>query len=127
MSTTTALADRPCLPLEGQPAMAVHEVSTYLAAAPGWALIHGAIEKRFSFADYHQTMAFVNAVAWVAHRQDHHPDLQVSYAQCTVRFNTHSVGGISINDFICAAQLERLFSGAAPVASVSPSTSQPPL
>jgi 4a-hydroxytetrahydrobiopterin dehydratase len=124
MKTPTLLADRSCLPLEGQPPMAAQDIHTHLADAPGWALIkpgtkNSAIEKRFSFANYHQTMAFVNAVAWVAHQQDHHPDLQVSYAHCTVRFNTHSVGGISINDFICAAQLERLFSGAAPAAPVS--------
>ncbi len=94
--------------------MGAQDITAHLAAAPGWALVSGAIEKRFGFANYHQTMAFVNAVAWVAHRQDHHPDLQVSYAHCTVRFNTHSVGGISINDFICAAQIERLFNGSAP-------------
>ena len=54
------------------------------------------------------TMAFVNAVAWIAHREDHHPDLLVSYNRCTVRFNTHSVGGLSINDFICAAKVDGL-------------------
>jgi 4a-hydroxytetrahydrobiopterin dehydratase len=54
-------------------------------------------------------MAFANAQAWVAHKEDHHPELAVSYANCTVRFNTHSVGGISINDFICAARLDALF------------------
>ena len=53
-------------------------------------------------------MAFVNAVAWIAHREDHHPDLAVSYNRCTVRLNTHSVGGISRNDFICAAQVDAL-------------------
>jgi 4a-hydroxytetrahydrobiopterin dehydratase len=53
-------------------------------------------------------MAFVNAVAWIAHAEDHHPDLLVSYNRCTVRFNTHSVGGLSVNDFICAAKLDAL-------------------
>ncbi len=53
-------------------------------------------------------MAFVNALAWVAHPEDHHPDLAVSYNRCAVRFNTHSVGGISINDFICAAKVDAL-------------------
>ena len=67
-----------------------------------------ALVKTFSFADYHHTMAFVNAVAWIAHQQDHHPDLTVSYNRCTVRFNTHSVGGLSINDFICAARVDQL-------------------
>ncbi len=84
------------------------EIAHHLSGAPGWALVDGAIEKRFAFPDYHHTLAFVNALAWVAHAEDHHPDLQVSYGRCTVRFNTHSVGGISINDFICAAKVDAL-------------------
>ena len=102
------LAQQHCEPLEGHAAMTTAQVETHLTQAPGWALVEGAIQKRYDFADYHHTMAFVNAVAWVAHVQDHHPDLLVSYNRCTVRFNTHSVGGISINDFICAAKLEAL-------------------
>lgn len=94
--------------MEGQPAMTSEQISAHLAEAPGWALAAGAIEKQFAFTDYHRTMAFVNAVAWVAHQEDHHPDLTLSYCRCTVRFNTHSVGGISINDFICAAKVDAL-------------------
>ncbi|KPF50866.1 hypothetical protein IP87_03255 [beta proteobacterium AAP121] len=107
-ATPTTLAALHCQPLEGQPPMPAAQIDTHLAAAPGWALVEGAIQKRYDFADYHRTMAFVNAVAWVAHVEDHHPDLLVSYNRCTVRFNTHSVGGISINDFICAAKLDAL-------------------
>lgn len=77
-------------------------------AAQGWKLIDGALEKPFPFANYHETMAFVNALAWVAHRENHHPDLAVSYGRCTVRFNTHDVGGISISDFHCAAAVDAL-------------------
>lgn len=88
--------------------MTAGEIARHLADAPGWALVHGAIQKRYDFADYHRTMAFVNAVAWVAHAEDHHPDLLVGYNRCTVRFNTHSVGGISVNDFICAAKVDAL-------------------
>ncbi len=84
------------------------DIDAHLALAPGWSLVDGAIQKRYDFADYHRTMAFVNAVAWIAHTEDHHPDLLVSYNRCTVRFNTHSVGGISVNDFICAAKLDAL-------------------
>ncbi len=102
------LATRHCQPLEGHPAMTADEIARHLADAPGWALEGGAIQKRYDFADYHRTMAFVNAVAWIAHAEDHHPDLLVSYNRCTVRFNTHSVGGISVNDFICAAKLDAL-------------------
>lgn len=88
--------------------MAADAITQHLAQAPGWTLNRGAIEKTYRFADYHRTIAFVNALAWVANAEDHHPDLQVSYGQCTVRFNTHSVNGISINDFICAAKLDAL-------------------
>ena len=84
------------------------EIASHLAQAPGWALVDGAIQKRFDFSDYHHTLAFVNALAWIAHGENHHPDLLVSYNRCTVRFNTHSVGGISINDFICAAKVDGL-------------------
>jgi len=88
--------------------MAAAEISAQLSRIAGWALVDGAIQKRYDFADYHHTMAFVNAVAWVAHVEDHHPDLAVSYNRCTVRFSTHSVGGISVNDFICAARVDAL-------------------
>ena len=88
--------------------MAAAEISAQLSRIAGWALVDGAIQKRYDFPDYHQTMAFVNAVAWVAHVEDHHPDLAVSYNRCTVRFSTHSVGGISVNDFICAARVDAL-------------------
>ncbi|MBA2672926.1 MAG: 4a-hydroxytetrahydrobiopterin dehydratase [Ramlibacter sp.] len=88
------------------------EVVMRLAAAPGWKLsgdgANAAIEKTFNFANYHETMAFVNAVAFVAHREDHHPDLSVHYNRCVVRFNTHDVGGISESDFECAARVDAL-------------------
>jgi 4a-hydroxytetrahydrobiopterin dehydratase len=103
-----SLSAQRCQPLEGHAPFTDPEIHAHLAQAPGWALADGAIQKRFDFADYHRTMAFVNAVAWVAHVEDHHPDLLVSYNRCTVRYNTHSVGGISINDFICAAKLDAL-------------------
>ena len=110
----STLASRHCQPLEGQPAMSDDAVRTHLTQAPGWSLAEGAIQKRYDFADYHHTMAFVNALAWVAHSQDHHPDLLVSFNRCTVRFNTHSVGGISVNDFICAARVDALLDRAQP-------------
>jgi 4a-hydroxytetrahydrobiopterin dehydratase len=104
----TPLVQQRCKPLEGQAAMTSQQIEAHLAQAPGWALVDGSIEKAYSFADYHRTIAFVNALAWIAHAEDHHPDLQVSYSRCTVRFNTHSVGGISVNDFICAAKVDAL-------------------
>ena len=108
------LATRRCQPQEGLAALTPAQLDEQLAQAPGWALVDGAIEKHFDFADFHRTMAFVNALAWVAHTQDHHPDLRVGYSRCTVRFNTHAVAGISINDFICAAQVDALVGPAQP-------------
>lgn len=76
--------------------------------AQGWKLLDGALEKTFSFPDFHHTMAFVNALAWVAHREDHHPNLAVAYNRCTVRYGTHDVGGVSVSDFFCAAAVDAL-------------------
>ena len=67
-----------------------------------------AIRRGFRFTDFHETMAFVNALAWIAHREDHHPDLEVGYNRCVVRYSTHAAGGLTENDFICAARIDRL-------------------
>ena len=76
--------------------------------AAGWRLIDGALEKAFAFKNFYETIAFVNAVAFIANAQDHHPDLAVSYNKCTVRFNTHDVGGVSVSDFFCASRVGEL-------------------
>ncbi|MBL8347969.1 MAG: 4a-hydroxytetrahydrobiopterin dehydratase [Rubrivivax sp.] len=96
-----------CRPIHGRP-LAADEVALHLPLVPGWAVVDGMLERRFEFADFHRTMAFVNAVAWIAHREDHHPDLIVGYDRCTLRYRTHSAGGITINDFICAAKVDAL-------------------
>lgn len=88
------------------------EIVKRLADLPGWKLSGDgdevAIEKTFTFTDYYETMAFVNALALVAHRLDHHPDLSVHYAKCVVRFGTHALHGISETDFECAARADAL-------------------
>jgi 4a-hydroxytetrahydrobiopterin dehydratase len=88
------------------------EIVSRLAALPGWTLAGDgadiAIEKTYTFANYHETIAFVNAVAFIAHRQDHHPGLSVHYGRCVVRWNTHDVQGLSETDFACAAQVDAL-------------------
>lgn len=88
------------------------EVVSRLAEAPGWTLSGDgpqvAIERTFNFANYHETIAFVNALAFVAHAQDHHPELVVHYNRCLVRFNTHDVQGISESDFECAGRVDAL-------------------
>ncbi|MEZ7847415.1 MAG: 4a-hydroxytetrahydrobiopterin dehydratase [Polaromonas sp.] len=74
----------------------------------GWRLIDGALEKSFRFKDFHHSIGFVNAVAFIANAENHHPDLAVSFSQCTVRFNTHDVNGISVSDFLCASKVDAL-------------------
>lgn len=69
---------------------------------------HKMISRTFRFKNYYQTIAFVNALAWIVHEQDHHPNLNVSYNQCDVHYSTHSVNGLSENDFICAARIDQL-------------------
>ena len=97
---------------ERRRSMTATELVTHLAKLEGWCLTGDgptlAIEKTFSFVNYYETIAFVNAVALVAHIQDHHPELSVQYGQCAVRFNTHDVRGISSTDFDCAAQVDAL-------------------
>jgi len=99
-----------CQALEGGSPMSDAVVRDHLTQVSGWHVNNGAIEKTYSFKNYHETIAFVNALAWIANTEDHHPDLAVSYSRCVVRFNTHSVGGISVNDFICAAKADALIS-----------------
>lgn len=94
-------------------ALSATEVVTQLSKlngeqAKGWRLIDGALEKTFTFNNYHETIGFVNAVAFIANAENHHPDLAVSYKQCTVRFNTHDVNGISVSDFFCASKVDAL-------------------
>jgi 4a-hydroxytetrahydrobiopterin dehydratase len=108
MMSMNELKNQRSKPLEGQPPMSPAEIAAHLASADGWVHHDGAIEKSWRFANFHETMAFVNALAWIAHAEDHHPDVSLSYNRCAVRFNTHSVGGISINDFICAAKVDAL-------------------
>lgn len=85
------------------------EIATRLAALEDWKRDGNAIVKTYRFANYHETMAFVNAGAWIAHRTDHHPDLEVGYNRVVVRYSTHSAGGLTDRDFACAARLDALF------------------
>ncbi|QIL44593.1 4a-hydroxytetrahydrobiopterin dehydratase [Acidovorax sp. HDW3] len=93
---------------QSRSALIAIEIRAILAQLPGWKLRDGALEKNYPFANYHETMAFVNAVAFIAHTQDHHPDLSVHYNHCIVRLSTHDVGGISATDIDCAARIDAL-------------------
>jgi 4a-hydroxytetrahydrobiopterin dehydratase len=106
-TTLLALATMTCR--EGAPQLAADELAKHVATLPGWQLKGDRIEKTFPFANYYETMAFVNALAWISHREDHHPDLGVHYNRCIVTYSTHSAGGVTINDVICAAKAERLY------------------
>lgn len=104
------LAVRKCKPCEGGVApLKQDEVSRLLAQLKGWELASGRIAKTYAFQNYYETMAFVNAAAWVSHREDHHPDMLVGYNNCRVEYVTHAINGLSDNDFICAAKLDALF------------------
>jgi 4a-hydroxytetrahydrobiopterin dehydratase len=111
MVTAADLVEKKCTHLET--GLTDGQVVDYLKAIEGWALQGGKIVKTFAFPDYYQTLAFINAIAYVIHAEDHHPELVVTYNRCVVKFDTHSVnggkGGISENDFICAAKVDALF------------------
>ncbi|HEU4621864.1 MAG TPA: 4a-hydroxytetrahydrobiopterin dehydratase [Burkholderiaceae bacterium] len=82
-----------------------------LAELPEWTWdgARNALVRTYRFANYYETIAFINALAWVIHREDHHPDLVVGYNRCEVAFSTHSVKGLSDNDFICAAKANAVY------------------
>ena len=79
-----------------------------LKEVPGWQMANNELRREFKFKNYHETMAFVNATAWVSHRENHHPDMEVGYNKVVMRYSTHSAGGLTENDFICAAKINAL-------------------
>ena len=106
----TDLAQKKCVPCEGG-AMpySEEEARSMLRSLKGWIIENNSLVKLYPFTNYYQTMAFVNALAWLSHREDHHPDLLVGYNKCRVEYTTHAIGGLSENDFICAAKCDALF------------------
>ena len=111
MVTAAELTDKKCR--HAETALNDTQIQEHLTAVEGWALQDGKIVRTFAFKNYYETLAFVNAIAWIIHAEDHHPELVVTYNRCVVKFDTHSVnggrGGISENDFICAAKIDALF------------------
>ncbi len=108
-STASNLSARTCIPCEGGTTpLAQSEIQYLLRELDGWIHSGQEIAKAYHFRNYYETMAFVNAIAWISHNENHHPDLEVSYQQCLVRYSTHAIGGLSENDFICAAKVNRL-------------------
>ena len=90
----------------GLAALSPTELAALLPQLPDWQVIGGWLERRFGFANYEQTMGFVNAVAALAQAQDHHPDMVVRWGDCMVRWQTHSAGGLTLNDLVCAAKVD---------------------
>lgn len=115
IATPADLLGRNCHP--ARDALSADEAARLAALLPGWSLEDGKLVRTFSFNNYYRTMAFVNALAYLSHAEDHHPEMTVTYKNCIVRYDTHSVnngqGGLSINDFICAAKAGLLFHSAA--------------
>ena len=107
----TELTRKRCKPCEGgiKP-LTKSEAEGLLSQLQDWNLNETATEinRTYKFNNYYETMAFVNAVAWMTHLEDHHPDLEVSYSRCVVRYSTHAIKGLSENDFICAAKVDAL-------------------
>ncbi|GAB4122748.1 MAG: 4a-hydroxytetrahydrobiopterin dehydratase [Gammaproteobacteria bacterium] len=107
----TDLSQQKCVPCEGgtQP-LSRDEADQLLQQVPGWTLQDDgkAIQRRFEFKGFYKTMAFINAMAWIANQQMHHPDFSAGYNFCLVTFTTHAINGLSENDFICAAKVNEL-------------------
>lgn len=110
--TTGSLLQKRCRPCEGGVDKLSRDVAKKMLNAldSDWQLHDDTDEifRTFKFKNYYQTIAFVNAIAWFTHQEDHHPNLSVSYNQCTVRYSTHAIHGLSENDFICAAKVDQL-------------------
>jgi len=109
MTLEIKLKNKHCTPCEGgtQP-LAEGRVRALLEQVPEWKLDGKEIVRTFEFKNHYRTMAFVNAVAFISHREDHHPTMEVGYKTCKVRYVTHAIGGLSENDFICAAKVNAL-------------------
>lgn len=117
-ATVHDLTSKSCKPCEGgTPPMTDVEIGELLPKLNQWERKGNHIAKTFHFKSYYQTLAFVNATAWISHRENHHPDLDVGYNTCGVSYSTHAIGGLSENDFICAAKVDML------VATPEPQTS----
>ncbi|MBV6424447.1 MAG: putative pterin-4-alpha-carbinolamine dehydratase [Steroidobacteraceae bacterium] len=112
MSGAPGLGERRCVPCEGGVAPLARGEAERLKADlhADWQLAPDAksIRRAFAFRDFYRTMSFVNALAHIANIEDHHPDLEVGYNYCRVAFTTHAIGGLSENDFICAAKIDRI-------------------
>lgn len=108
---TSDLKNMKCKACEGGvDPLSMDDAKAFLKQTANWEIDAEKMEiiRTYSFSNFYETMAFVNSLAWVAHTEDHHPDFAVGYKTCKVRYTTHAINGLSINDFICAAKLNNL-------------------
>ena len=109
---TSDLLERKCKPCEGgvEPLSADQAAELMSALHPDWQLSDSGkyISREFLFAGFGKAIAFANAVAWIASNEGHHPEMTVNYGTCLVRYTTNAIDGLSDNDFICAAKVDRL-------------------
>ena len=104
-----SLVMEPCRPIpKGSLPLSDHDTGHLLSHVDDWEVKDGVLEKTYRFEDFYQVMAFVNAVAWITHREDHHPQVVIEPDRCTLRYSTPGVGGLSRNDFLCAAKADHL-------------------
>ena len=108
----SSLTERSCKPCEGGVDPLTQDAARKLMSNldSAWSLSDDGklISREFTFGGFYKTMAFVNAIAWIANQEGHHPDLEVGYGRCLVNFTTHAIDGLSENDFICAAKIDAL-------------------
>lgn len=100
-----------CVGCEGGiPPLTSDEIKKYLREVKDWEVSADEkfIKRRFTFKNFYKTMAFVNAIAWIANQENHHPDMEVGFNYCTVKYTTHAVNGLTQNDFVCAAKIDKL-------------------
>jgi 4a-hydroxytetrahydrobiopterin dehydratase len=103
------LLTKKCDPCESSAGkVTADETGEYLKQVPGWQLNDNQLVRTFNFKNYYEALAFVNATAWISHRADHHPDMEVGFNKVIMRYSTHKVGGLTENDFICAAKINAL-------------------
>lgn len=108
---TSDLKSMKCKACEGGvDPLSLDDAEVFLKQTPGWEIDAGKMEinRTYTFVNFYETMAFVNALAWVAHVEDHHPDFEVGYKTCKIRYSTHAIKGLSVNDFVCAAKINDL-------------------
>jgi len=108
----SALTDKKCQPCEGgvAPLSPAEALGLVTQLAPQWQLVDDAkgLRREWKFKNFYHAMSFVNAVAHIANAEDHHPDIEAGYGYCRIRYHTHAIGGLSENDFICAAKIDTL-------------------